>query len=199
MNGLSPVSGPRRTVGRLVAGENPTQAEIVADQSEWVVVYITDDLTHPVPPPADVLGFMVQCEVCPQQAMLSVQLDGWVCPRCAEVVPTADAPLRCDQCGDECPVGLTSRSWCVDCEEQADILHEQLAEECRQEPLTYADAVEKAGTPIVLAKLWMPGDEDSPGFAYTPRYTITGPGSFQIAVVPVVPEDDDYPVNKVQG
>jgi hypothetical protein len=33
-----------------------------------------------------VLGFLAQCNVCPQQAMLATQPDkGWVCPRCAEV------------------------------------------------------------------------------------------------------------------
>lgn len=33
-----------------------------------------------------VLGFIVQCVVCPQQALVDEQLDGdWTCPRCAEV------------------------------------------------------------------------------------------------------------------
>ena len=45
---------------------------------------------------ARVLGFIVQCEVCPQQALLDGYMEGWLCPRCAEVasdVPVAEAPL----------------------------------------------------------------------------------------------------------
>jgi hypothetical protein len=35
------------------------------------------------------LGFLVQCSVCPQQALLDTQPDGeWTCPRCAEVAET---------------------------------------------------------------------------------------------------------------
>jgi hypothetical protein len=30
-----------------------------------------------------VLGFLVRCEVCPQQAVVDEQLDGWMCPRCS--------------------------------------------------------------------------------------------------------------------
>lgn len=34
-----------------------------------------------------VLGFLVQCNICPQQAIVATQpAEGWVCPRCAEVV-----------------------------------------------------------------------------------------------------------------
>lgn len=45
-----------------------------------------------------VLGFIVQCAVCPQKAVLSRQPAGeWVCPRCAEVVdPPADPELTDD-------------------------------------------------------------------------------------------------------
>jgi hypothetical protein len=33
-----------------------------------------------------VLGFIAQCDVCPQKAIVSEQpSSGWVCPRCAEV------------------------------------------------------------------------------------------------------------------
>lgn len=36
---------------------------------------------------AAVLGFLVQCNICPQQAIVDTQpAEGWVCPRCAEVV-----------------------------------------------------------------------------------------------------------------
>lgn len=38
--------------------------------------------------PNDVIGYLAQCAICPQRALLTVQLDDWVCPRCAEVVPT---------------------------------------------------------------------------------------------------------------
>ena len=40
------------------------------------------------------LGFLVQCSVCPQQALVAAQPDGeWLCPRCAEVVAER-APVR---------------------------------------------------------------------------------------------------------
>lgn len=33
-----------------------------------------------------VIGFHVQCNVCPQRALVAAQPDGdWTCPRCAEV------------------------------------------------------------------------------------------------------------------
>ncbi|MFV8049756.1 hypothetical protein [Mycobacterium sp. 48b] len=33
-----------------------------------------------------VIGFQVQCVICPQQALVDEQPDGdWTCPRCAEV------------------------------------------------------------------------------------------------------------------
>lgn len=33
-----------------------------------------------------VLGFQVQCSICPQKALVDEQPDGaWTCPRCAEV------------------------------------------------------------------------------------------------------------------
>ena len=39
------------------------------------------------------LGFLVQCSVCPQQALVATQPDGeWLCPRCAEVAERA--PVR---------------------------------------------------------------------------------------------------------
>ena len=39
------------------------------------------------------LGFLVQCSVCPQQALVAAQPDGeWLCPRCAEVAERA--PVR---------------------------------------------------------------------------------------------------------
>lgn len=44
----------------------------------------------------NVLGYLVQCEVCPQQVLLAEYAEGWTCPRCTEVasdVPVADAPL----------------------------------------------------------------------------------------------------------
>lgn len=35
---------------------------------------------------AEVLGWIVQCAVCPQRALVAAQPDGdWTCPRCAEV------------------------------------------------------------------------------------------------------------------
>lgn len=33
-----------------------------------------------------ILGFIAQCEICPQRAVVDTQpLPGWVCPRCAAV------------------------------------------------------------------------------------------------------------------
>ena len=35
---------------------------------------------------ATIIGFHVQCNVCPQKALVDEQPDGdWTCPRCAEV------------------------------------------------------------------------------------------------------------------
>jgi hypothetical protein len=37
-------------------------------------------------PPAGVLGFLVQCSICPQRAVVATQPAGdWVCPRCTAV------------------------------------------------------------------------------------------------------------------
>lgn len=37
---------------------------------------------------AGILGFILQCSVCPQRAIVATQPSGdWVCPRCAEVAP----------------------------------------------------------------------------------------------------------------
>lgn len=33
-----------------------------------------------------VLGYLAQCAVCPQQALLAEQPDGWICPRCVDLV-----------------------------------------------------------------------------------------------------------------
>jgi len=43
-----------------------------------------------------VLGFIVQCQICPQRAMVDTQPEeGWVCPRCEEVTEPHDAePAR---------------------------------------------------------------------------------------------------------
>lgn len=38
-----------------------------------------------------VMGFVAQCEVCPQKAILTDQVASWVCPRCAEVADRAEA------------------------------------------------------------------------------------------------------------
>lgn len=32
-----------------------------------------------------VLGYLAQCAVCPQQAVLEHQADEWICPRCTEI------------------------------------------------------------------------------------------------------------------
>lgn len=39
------------------------------------------------------MGFLAQCEICPQKAILTDQPDGWVCPRCVEATAPAWAPL----------------------------------------------------------------------------------------------------------
>ncbi|MCV7358510.1 hypothetical protein [Mycolicibacterium fluoranthenivorans] len=52
-----------------------------------------------------VLGFLVQCEICPQRAMVAAQPseDGWVCPRCTEV--TGPSPDPASEADDEYPIG----------------------------------------------------------------------------------------------
>ena len=56
------------------------------------VFYRSYDAPEPAPKPA-VLGILVQCSVCPQQALVAAQPDGeWLCPRCAEVAERA--PVR---------------------------------------------------------------------------------------------------------
>ncbi|SCX34500.1 hypothetical protein [Mycolicibacterium fluoranthenivorans] len=42
-----------------------------------------------------VLGFIVQCEICPQQAVVDTQPSegGWVCPRCTEVTGPSPDPF----------------------------------------------------------------------------------------------------------
>ncbi len=50
-----------------------------------------------------ILGFIAQCSVCPQRAVVDVQpVDGWVCPRCAEVTAPVRTSVWAD---DEWPVG----------------------------------------------------------------------------------------------
>lgn len=40
-----------------------------------------------------VLGFIAQCAVCPQRALLDAQPDGdWMCPRCTEVAEPVRIP-----------------------------------------------------------------------------------------------------------
>lgn len=36
---------------------------------------------------AQVMGYLAQCQICPQQAVLTEQVDGWLCPRCEQVAP----------------------------------------------------------------------------------------------------------------
>lgn len=41
-----------------------------------------------------ILGFLVQCETCPQIAIVATQPSpGWLCPRCAEVVEEPEQPI----------------------------------------------------------------------------------------------------------
>lgn len=52
-----------------------------------VLRQIDEAMRPPAATAPAVLGFIVQCAVCPQKAVLSRQPAGeWVCPRCAEVV-----------------------------------------------------------------------------------------------------------------
>lgn len=78
-----PLVGPRRTLGRLIAGETVTAAERAQDDSKWILVYVSaDDVPRP---PADAIGFIAQCATCPQRAVLHIQVPGdWHCPRCNE-------------------------------------------------------------------------------------------------------------------
>lgn len=56
------------------------------------------ETAYPAPDSAGaspVIGFITQCEVCPQRALLAVQTVGWVCPRCTDAFGhgTADCGL----------------------------------------------------------------------------------------------------------
>lgn len=58
---------------------------------------------------ARVLGYVVQCGICPQRAVLDEQVTGWVCPRCAEVAaPISECRLhqlaRCPLCDHHDPI-----------------------------------------------------------------------------------------------
>lgn len=58
-----------------------------------------------------VLGFIAQCEICPQKALLSEQpAESWVCPRCAEVAEgnSSEPALYVDQIEG---VQLEARTW----------------------------------------------------------------------------------------
>jgi hypothetical protein len=97
--GLRPIMGPQRTVGRCLAGEIVPAEDVLKDLSPWTIVWVDAELHATLtlapdelvqqrkraPAPA-LLGFIVQCEVCPQQAVVATQPEpGWLCPRCAEV------------------------------------------------------------------------------------------------------------------
>lgn len=48
--------------------------------------YVIEFEAEQQPAAPAVLGFLVQCQICPQQALVDAQPDGdWTCPRCAEV------------------------------------------------------------------------------------------------------------------
>jgi hypothetical protein len=90
---LAPMIGPRNTIGRMIAGEKVPQAEILTDQSEFIRVYVDRDVQIPQ---QDAIGFIAQCAVCPQKAVLHLQPAGeWTCPRCTEIV-TPPEPARSD-------------------------------------------------------------------------------------------------------
>ena len=47
-----------------------------------------------------VLGYLTQCAVCPQQAVLNRQVDEWVCPRCTEVTEPTIPTVQQQQIAD---------------------------------------------------------------------------------------------------
>lgn len=97
--GLRPIMGPQRTVGRCLAGEIVPPEDVLTDMSPWTIVWVDAELhaTLTLAPaelmrvrkrvtPPELRGFMVQCTICPQQAVVATQPEpGWVCPRCTEV------------------------------------------------------------------------------------------------------------------
>lgn len=61
--------------------------------------------SSPPTAPTRVLGFIVQCAVCPQKAVVATQPAGeWVCPRCVEVVDADGVVDACIACPSEHPV-----------------------------------------------------------------------------------------------
>lgn len=88
---LQPLMGPRRLVGRLIAGEAVPKQEQLTDQSDWVCVYVDRDV---VLPPLEALGFIAQCSICPQKAVLHMQAPaGWTCPRCTDILAQPEHPV----------------------------------------------------------------------------------------------------------
>ena len=91
--GLRPIFGPRNTVGRLIAGDTVPQDEADADTSDFVRVFVEPHIV-PALPADEAIGFIAQCSICPQRAVLHTQPAGeWTCPRCALVVPPLDEDL----------------------------------------------------------------------------------------------------------
>lgn len=79
---LAPLMGPRQTIGRMIAGERVTKQDQLTDQSEMILVYIDRDVQVP---PLDAIGYLAQCQTCPQRAVLHLQpAADWTCPRCTE-------------------------------------------------------------------------------------------------------------------
>lgn len=98
---LAPMIGPRNTIGRMIAGEKVPQADMLADTSELIRVYVDRDIQTPQ---QAAIGFLVQCAICPQRAVLHLQPPGeWVCPRCTEIAappePEHSSPVgTCSAC-----------------------------------------------------------------------------------------------------
>lgn len=140
-----------------------------------------------------VWGFIAQCEICPQKAILGEQPDEpWVCPRCAEVtdnVPyhgtdsthpgTATVTLPAEDplaqairnAGELTPIHamvgnqrFVLRSWA------------QERQEC---------VCGQPHGPAIVTTRWSPAEV----------WTMYGPGRFTIPDV----NDDGYPISKVQG
>lgn len=93
---LQPLIGPRKLIGRLIAGESVPKAEQLTDTSPLVRVYVDRDI---VIAPLEALGFIAQCSICPQKAVLHIQAPhDWTCPRCTEILAIPEQPLGEQPC-----------------------------------------------------------------------------------------------------
>lgn len=66
-------------------------------------------------PSVHVIGFQVQCQICPQKAILTDQVDAWVCPRCTEVGEPAEDPTISSAPSAVIPIPIGRQTWRIPC------------------------------------------------------------------------------------